>query len=64
MSEFTEISGSKLKSCVGKKCLVLSGHFVFSVSTEIRTRGGRERGKMEASRWKEADHLTDEDTIC
>lgn len=36
---------SKWKSCMQRKRLLLSGHFVFIVSSEIRTRAGRERGK-------------------
>lgn len=36
---------SKWKSCMQRKCLLLSGHFVFIVSSEMRTRAGRERGK-------------------
>lgn len=36
---------TKWKSCIQRKCLLLSGHFVFIVSSEIRTRAARERGK-------------------
>lgn len=51
-----------------RKCLLLSGHFVFIVSSEIRTRAGRERGKgnkkREDSQQREADQSANEEAVC